>query len=59
MLVQWMQYKYPDVLIIIENPEDGIEKHPLTQACVLAPREEGGLGLRYDRFTNCFFPSLP
>jgi len=58
MLVQWLQYYYPDVLIIIENPEDGIEKHPLTQECVLAPREKGGLGLMKDRFTNCFFTSV-
>lgn len=57
MLMQWLQYRYPDVLIIIENPDDGIEKHPLAKECVLAPREEGGLGLMCDRFTNCFFPS--
>ena len=57
-LLQFLQYKYPDVLIIIENPEDGIQKHPLTKKCVLARREQGGLGLMYDRFTNCFFPSV-
>ena len=56
-LLQWAQYRNPDVIIQVENPKGAIEKHPLSVQCVLLPYEEGGMGCDLAHLSNCNFPS--